>query len=272
EALAVAFPDDAPVLADADEDADADGVAGDAVADFPPTVAPDVRMPDRPLAADEDMARQEHWIAAREALRDTVVGMAITGFEPYADAYEGASREYSGAVGVQARDVRAAMGSFEATDRTAASASASARAAVVRLAVEFDVLRRLSSVQDVRIEPEMLTVQTRDLLITEDDTTYNIGAWDIQIPRKGIDVKVMSRPYRQGYQGWQHPHVDAGGKLCWGNVRADLERAITDGQYDVAATYLILLLQTGRGRKEDWTFHMSVLQSIGQRVTGGAHG
>lgn len=221
-------------------------------------------MPRHPLAGDDARTRQVQWVAERPVLRTTAVVAATNGLDA---ALEGATALREGAKLPRALvDAVGARGlAFDERDRAHAHSQGGLRNAIVRLAREYDTIRAMPKVASVTMTPEHCIVTTNRLIVVEGGQAYDIGCWEIRLPRIGTDVRIFSAP-KKVVDGWQHPHVDASGNLCWGNVKGELMRALEEGDLDTAIVFFVALLETGVGREQDREFHLKMLRSIGTAV------
>ncbi|MBI4142973.1 hypothetical protein HY480_03810 [Candidatus Uhrbacteria bacterium] len=253
-----------------------DGADADLIG--PPIVA--IPLPRAPMLAGDDAGNQARWRAERIVHR-TAHGIAATdGLDARVEREARIATAAEDCVVRSVAAVRTHSGEFEAFERQGSAAARALADARERLAQEYDRLGDMSKIASVEISRDTLVVVTRALFIEDEDVTYDIGGWTIRIPKANIEgIRIFPISGKMGYQGWPHPHVSAGGLICWGNVKNELARAFQDSEYDIAVQYLIILLETGRGRKEDWDFHRNVLRSIGRVVatkppagSGGGYG
>jgi|GEM_PF-3212292 len=224
-------------------------------------------LPSAPRPREQEGDRQYRWQHERSAARGIAVSTASDAFAPSIAMHGDVVREGRDRLQRLASAFGPTAEAFETIDRRSGRSHELALAA---LAAEYDRIAQMPIVERVEITDRELIVRTRTLKITEDGITYDIGCWEIRIPRDGIDVLMFRIPHRITHEGWQHPHVDKDGKICWGNVQEELTRSLRDAEFDVAVAYLLSLLTTGKGRRGDWEIHMNILQHIGTPIAGGA--
>ncbi|MFH1098579.1 MAG: hypothetical protein V1723_01460 [Candidatus Uhrbacteria bacterium] len=241
------------------ETEDGEHVAGE----FPP-LQPPTALPTKPLTPKEEQMRQVRWVHGAATHRDLAVSERLAGFDGLIAMRQASAAEAGAAADAVAPELESAMEAFARNDQTGRRA-AELRAARDRVGHEYDTLRAMAQVDSVEVTDNMLIVRTKHLTVNEPShgfPNFDIGGWEIRIPRRGDDVRVFSRTPQFRSRNWQHPHVQQNGELCWGNVKADIFAALQSQEYDVAVQYFIQLLESGLSRQEEWVFHLKVLHAM----------
>lgn len=260
-----ACPDGIRDTAEQAVDASGPGIRIDVIADLP-SPPPRQTLPDAPFDLAEETRRQGQWLAEAASFRNASCVHHVEAFE--AGMYGHALTLPSMKAGVDrtAEELRATATRFEDLDRRCSDRARVSELAAVAISREYDAILRLGKVEGVTISDDAFVVKTGHLEIRERSKVFDIGGWEIHIPRKGTNVRIHPRSRKNGHHGWPHPHVSPSGEICWGNVKSELTEAMRRSEYDVAVQFLIALLETGIGRRSDAEFHWSVLQSIGTVV------
>lgn len=210
-------------------------------------------LPLGPKDPEIESAEQERWQLDRAPYRDAHAGRVTLHLdqlrhilEQDAPARQTAEREQAKYVQQQIKD----LGTLETAYDIKELALNEARG---RLREEYERLARLPNVRAVRIDQRELVVETNDLIMTIHDrkiTRWNVGPWAIHIPRnndiRNIRCLSLRSRVRTDRAGWIHPHVDPGGKICWGNLETTLYAAAQTAQYDVVAELVLAILSEGR--------------------------
>ena len=118
-----------------------------------------------------------------------------------------------------------------------------------RLKKEFDDLRRISKVRDVRVTDSAIVVETEMLYckVASTGVTYRIGEFEISIPtRFGNGIRFLNKTglVETRRASMNAPHVDGSGNACLGNTQGMFSELLLNRQYASAVQMAIIFLQS----------------------------
>lgn len=208
-------------------------------------------LPDHPLEQLADGTSQERWRDDIASYRSAFVVMAVSWFDRAIDAMGTLIKEAKQRIKSLADRLGEKTRNLEEVDRSYQDAVGARRSAEQRLRNEYERLRALPKVREIRISDKELVVDTEVLIVTAaDGTQWDIGRWSIHILRNegahNIQCFSLRKNPPRDRAGWIHPHVSHSGIVCQGNAGPTLEAALRESQYDVAVELMIAILDSGR--------------------------
>lgn len=97
---------------------------------------------------------------------------------------------------------------------------------------------------------KLLWFTTRDITLTHKNHSAGIdlevpmGNYYVSVNMETYDVRVEPCNNNLEYSGYYHPHVNEGGRVCWGNAAEVMAQALADMKPSVALTALQIILTT----------------------------
>lgn len=126
---------------------------------------------------------------------------------------------------------------------------------------EIESCTKMNHVKSVSVDKNSIVVTTDMIYIYHDNLKYKIGEFDIYInPISGdVTFKNISQGYRRR-SVWgsfcHHPHINEGGRACWGNVSGSVMTLINDNEYEALVSVLISYLES-----------VNISDSAGEKIT-----
>jgi hypothetical protein len=114
---------------------------------------------------------------------------------------------------------------------------------------EIGLIRNHKKVANIRFSRDSMQISTTELTMFEPESGkyYALGAMDIHIQLNGrFDIKFYNQTRRVNgfFVEAHHPHVDASGTPCLGNIDSQLNQYITERKYYAAFVTCLGYLQT----------------------------
>lgn len=97
---------------------------------------------------------------------------------------------------------------------------------------------------------KLLWFTTKDITLTHKNPSAGIdfevpmGNYYVSVDMETYDVRVKPCNNNLNYSGYYHPHVNDGGRVCWGNAAEVMAQALSDMKPSVALTALQIILTT----------------------------
>jgi hypothetical protein len=121
---------------------------------------------------------------------------------------------------------------------------------------QYDALTAHPRITDVTFNNGSLSVTTDMMTMThplERDLTRTLGRMKVTFRLTPSSIVIANLDFPRA--GRPHPHVESGGRPCFGNIEETVYQYMNDGRFDAAMEVLIAFFQTANER-DDWGRYM----------------